>query len=134
MTATYDAEAELIFGRLNTQWASATPIAWPNEGYSPTIGTSYIEPVLNTQAAFRTTVGTVNTRHPGLLTVNVRTELGQGDGEARRLGDTVAGIFSNLTVSGVTFRTPTVNPGRPDPDNAGWFRVQVDCPYYRDTN
>lgn len=132
MAATdYDTEAEAIFGRLNTNWSDATPIAWPNEGYEPDAGDAWLEPVLNTQDAFNADIASSpRIRHPGLLTVNVRTPLGEGDGQARRLGDDVADIFRNVSFSGITFRAPTVRPvGRED----GWYRVQVDCPYWRDS-
>lgn len=130
MATSYDTEAEAILGRLNTNWSDATDIAWPNAGYEPT-GSEYIEPVINTQEAFNADIATSRRiRHPGLLTVNVRTPLGNGHGRALRLADDVVAIFRNVTVSGITFRAPTVRPiGRED----AFYRVQVDCPYWRDS-
>lgn len=126
-------EQAAIMGRINTSWTS-TPVAWPNTAYEPTQGESYLQPVVNRQEAFNSDMGpTKNVRYPGLLTGNIRTPLNKGDGPALTLAETFAALFRNVAVDGLHFRAPTIRPVGPDPSNDGWYLVQVDCPFWRDT-
>lgn len=137
----YTDEQKAIMGRLETGWGTTTPIAWPNAIYPPPADhaaspdkyddAAYIEPRVARQPAFNTDLGTDRrVRHPGLLTINVRTRLGEGDKEAMELADKAAALFRNVTFSGITFRAPTVRDfGRDD----GMYLVQVDCPFWRDS-
>ncbi len=68
-------------------------------------------------------------RHVGLLMVQLFQPLDRGDKAALALADGIAGTFRGVTVSGVTFRTPSVqNVGRVN----GWWQVNVDCPFCAD--
>jgi hypothetical protein len=135
--ATYADEQRAIMGRLAALWVDGsnvplTPIAWPNAAFTPPPNAPYIEPRVTRQIAFNSDIGTPNkrVRHPGLLTVNIRTPLNRGDNEALTLADTVAGIFRNLSVDWLVFRAPTVrDQGR----DGSYYWVQVDCPYHRDS-
>lgn len=139
MAATdYATEQQAIMTRLESQWAERTPIAWPNSEYPPKgtansayDGVTYIEPIVNRQDAFNADISTTRrVRHPGLLTVNVRVAPNTGDETALEYGDLIAAIYRNVTFSGITFRAPTVRDiGREGP----WYRVQVDCPFWRDS-
>jgi hypothetical protein len=88
--------------------------------------------VINRGEAFNTDIATSpNIRHPGLLTLNVRAPLNEGWKLAMGYADDLAAIYRNETFDNLTFRAPTVRNIGPEDD--GWHRVQVDCPYYRDT-
>lgn len=127
------AEQAAIMARIKANWTT-TPVAWPNAKYEPVQGTSYIQPVVNRFDAFNTDMGPTKTvRHPGLLTFNVRTPLNRGDGAAFTLADSLAALFRNVAFEGLHFRAPTIRDGKPDPEHPGWFRAQVDCPYWRDS-
>lgn len=141
VTTTKDETAE-IFGLLEEQWIT-TPIAWPNAPYPPRDdyeanpddydGEPYVEPVINRDEAFNADIATSpRIRHPGMLTLNVRVPLNEGDGRALEYADDLAEIFRNETIvgTGIQFRAPTIRPvGR----EGTWYRVQVDCPYWRDS-
>jgi hypothetical protein len=133
---TYRTEQDAILGRLQSNW-STTPIAWPWELYEPT-GVAFIAPRVVRQEAFNTAYSAASKRirHPGLLTIDVRTPLkdsnGNPSGGSTALGyaDTLAGVFRNVSFDGITFRAPTVRPFGVD---GPWYRVQVDCPFWRDS-
>ena len=47
-------------------------------------------------------------------------------------GDSLADLFRNRSLApGMHFRATTVRPL--GPDGNGWYVVQVECPYYRDS-
>ena len=133
---TTSAEQGAILGRFNTLWRVSgslrTPVGWPNAQFTPPNDAAWCEIRVNRQGAFnRAWTGTDKLiRHPGLVTVDIRAPLNQGDKVALELGDAAAGIFRNVTFDGITFRAPTVRDFGPD---GPWYRVQVDCPYWRDS-
>lgn len=132
MTVTgYATEQQAIMSRLDGAW-SQTRVAWPNAEFDPA-GAEYVEPVVNRQEAFKTDInaGSARVRHPGLLTLNVRVPVSTGDGRALLLADTLAALFRDVTVDGaIHFKAPTV---RDLGAEGAWYRVQVDCPYWRDS-
>lgn len=148
MTDTYLAEQAVITGRLRDEWTDPldpseprTPIAWPNAKYPPSDyednpdkydGKAYIELRVVRAEAFNaaSTAKDKLVRHPGLVRINVRVPLASGDGAALELADAAAAIWRNRTVSGLTFRAPTVRDIGPE---GAWYRVQVDCPFWRDS-
>ncbi len=134
MTAvtTYVGEQEAILGRLEDNWSNLTEIAYPNTEFDPH-GLEHIEPVVRVQEAFNVDINgnaPKRVRHPGLLTINVKTPINQGNGRALTLGDAAASIFRNVSFDGIAFKVPTV---RDLGAEGAWYRVQVDCPYWRDS-
>ncbi len=126
----YATEQQSIMGRLEDNWTRAEPIAWPNTDLDPG-SAAYIEPFVNNQEAFNADIAPAKrVRHPGLLTVNVRVPINEGNGAALEIADAVVTIYRNAKFSGITFRAPTV---RDIGKEAAWYRVQVDCPYWRDS-
>lgn len=133
MAATsYATEQQAILTRIQDNWTEEVDVAWPNTQFDPA-GAAHLEPIVNRQDAFNadlTPSPNRRVRHPGLLTLNVRVPLGTGDGEALRLADVAAALFRNVSFDGITFRAPTV---RDIGEEGPWYRVQVDCPFYRDS-
>lgn len=138
----YAEEHQAIMARIQDNW-SLTDVAWPNTKYPPDAdddvdegeadAEAYIEPIINTQDAFNADIsgpGSRTSRHPGLLTVNVRVPINTGDGTALSHADAVVDLFRNVTFERISFRVPTVRIFGAEGE---WYRVQVDCPYYRDT-
>jgi hypothetical protein len=132
----YRTEHAAILSRLAGAW-STTPIVWPWEGAEAT-GSAYIEPRIANQEAFNVSYSAAakDVRHPGLLTIDVRTPLKDasgnplGDGLAIGYADTLAALFRNVSFDRITFRAPTVRSFGVD---GPWYRVQVDCPFWRDS-
>jgi hypothetical protein len=70
-------------------------------------------------------------RHPGLLTLNVRVPVNVGDGARSRWRTCSRRMYRDVTVDGsIHFKAPTV---RDLGAEGAWYRVQVDCPYWRDS-
>lgn len=127
---TYGDESAVIMGEIESQWAG-TPIAWPNTDLEPN-GAAHIRVSLTNQTAFNADIadGAHTVRYPGLLVFEVRYPLGAGDGGAIDDGDALAALFRNRNLDGLRFRAPTVRRlGSSD----GYYLVQVDCPFYRDS-
>lgn len=134
-TQSYAEEQAAIMSRLRDLWVVGgkprTRIAWPNTQFTPTKDEDYIEPRIARQEAFNVDlVPNRRVRHPGLLTINIRTRLNRGDGAALVLADEAAAIFRNVTFQRITFRAPTVRDFGPE---GLYYFVQVDCPFYRDS-
>lgn len=138
-TSTYSDETAAIFGYLESGWA-ATAIAYPNAQFTPVTaganGTSqpYIRPMIRRQPAFNASVARDSklVRHPGLLVIEVRVPENTGDGVAMDLGSDLADMFRNLGLApSIHFRAATVRDL--GPDGRGWYLVQVEVPFYRDS-
>jgi hypothetical protein len=128
---TYADEQAAIMGRIKANWAG-TDVAYPNTGYEPDPDTAYIEPRVVRGEAFNASVSAVSrqTRHPGVLFVQVRTPLNQGDQQAMDLAANIEDLFRNVTFDRITFRVPTVRDfGR----ERVYYRAEVACPYHRDS-
>jgi hypothetical protein len=127
-------EAATIRSRFNTEWASTTPIAWPNVSFTPPSGEPWVRLEILPSGADQTTLGASGNRtfrHDGLVTVQVFVPGNEGDGEARTLAEQAAAVFRGVTVSGIRFGAPyTTTIGT---DDAGWYGVVAWCPYTRDS-
>lgn len=129
---TYQAEANAIRGRFNTQWASTTPIAWPNVSFTPPVGEPWVRLSILSAGSDQIEVaptGSRTFRHDGTVAVQVFVPSNEGDGEARTLAEQVAAIFRGVTASGVTYLSPYVTEIGTE---NGWYGLTVWCPYYRD--
>lgn len=83
-------------------------------------------------ASSQVQAGTPNTyRTIGVCLAQIFIPPHIGDREALRLADVIVPFFRCVTVSGVTFRTPSVEPiGRWD----NWWQIAVKCPFFVDEN
>lgn len=130
MAISYATEEAAIYDALQDGWTT-TPIEFPNRKLNAN-GAAHISARINHQESFNAEIiaGPKNIRHPGLLTIDVRVPINSGWIVAMGYADTLAAVFRNQAISGVHFRAPTIkNMGPEDP----WYRVQVDCPYWRDS-
>lgn len=126
----YASATETVLSRLNTQWASRTPIAWPNSDYEPVAGTAFIRPTLFHPDAFNAQLGRGRQRHIGLLVVQVLTPEKQGDGAAMDHAAALVTAFENVDAGGIHYEVPRVDViGN---DGAGWYQVNVSVPLWRD--
>ena len=133
---TYAAQHNALRARFNTEWAGATPIAWPNARFVPTNDAAWVR--------FAVKDGDVNTasiggdtnihRHLGLLYVMVFTPLSSGDAAALTLADTAAAIFRGWQdpSSGVYFRSPP-KATLIGVDEDTWYHANMIAPFERDS-
>lgn len=131
----YESEHNELRQRFETQWASETPVAWPNVEFKPPEEDAWVRFTIVNADARQASFGDATNfhRHPGMVMVQVFTPVNRGDKEALQLADQVANIFRNWYSSGSRIRfqiTPTVKPVGVD---RNWFQVNVSCPYIRDS-
>jgi len=68
-------------------------------------------------------------RTTGLAVAQVFAPMDAGDGAARQLADVIVAAFRAVTVSGITFRAPSVGPVGAD---GKWWQLNVNCDFYYD--
>lgn len=130
----YATEANAIRSRFNAEWGVTTPIAWPNVNFTPPSGEPWVRLEILPSGADQITIGASGGRtfrHDGMVTVQVFVPSNEGDGEARTLAEQAAVIFRGVTVGTIRFLAPYTTTG--GNDGAGWYQVNVWCPYTRDT-
>lgn len=126
----YDAERASIEGRLKTNWTS-TPIKFENVAYTPAATTvAFIELMIVNSQSIQASIGSPALyRHPGSISINVRTRLQVGSKQGRVYADTLSGIFRGKEFDGITCRAPKVTRLG---EIEGWFVLNVSIPFYRD--
>lgn len=128
-------EAAAIRSRFSTEWSDTTPIAWPNVSYTPTPGTAWVRLTILPADASQVELGAVGSRrfrHAGVIVVQVFVPENTGDGTVQTLAAQAAAVFRGVTVGEIRYGAPRVRTvGN---DGAGWYQVNVECPYSRDTD
>jgi hypothetical protein len=133
----YAAQHNAIRTRFNTQWASATTIAWPNVDFDPPEEESWVRFSIEDAGALVASFGDPGnntTRHSGLIIINVFSPLKKGDGAALALCDNVAAAFRGWSdaTSGVKVRqAPFV---RRVEAKQKWYQFNVLIPFERDSH
>jgi len=125
----YEAERASIEGRLKTAWTT-TPIKFDNVAYTPaSTTTAFIELAIVNGESKQISLGSPALyRHPGVISINVRTRLQIGSSTAKKHADTIGGIFRGQEFGGITCRAPRVSRvGEVD----GWFVYNVSIPFFR---
>ena len=68
-------------------------------------------------------------RTVGVAVAQIFQPINQGDKDALVLADTIKSAFRATSISGVTFRTPSLRRvGR----DAKWYQLNLNCPFYAD--
>lgn len=119
--------------RLNTEWANATPIAFPNVSFNPPSPPSvWIRLTVNDGESQQIDIGSkpATIRYAGVIFVQIFTVSNKGDAEALTLADNVKTIFNNWNGVNVVCRAAKIiNVGN---DGQGWYQVNVAIPFIRD--
>lgn len=150
---TYKTEFDSLAGAFNTGWVKVksagppivyearTPVAWPNVGYEPTTGVSWVRfNVINGEAQQVSAGAPGNNivRHVGMVVVQIFVPLYQGEGAARELGDYVITLFRGLSLSGYRLKPAyvggvSIHSGQQGYSIAdGWHQLNVTVPFTRD--
>ena len=106
------------------------PIAWPNDGYEPTIGTLYARP---TNLQGDTFAETQNDRTNGIYQIDIFAPSGEGKGEANTMADLIADRFkqdTEITYTGQTVRIQTCSMSNVSNTDNGWYQVMIEAQYY----
>ena len=105
-------------------------VAWSNAGYSPTIGTLYIEPI-NEQEDSEAITDEDITR--GVYRIKIVAPAGEGKSEAVTMSDTLANRFkqdTQMTYNGVTVQVLNVHRSESERNRNGWFEIDVKIEYF----
>lgn len=131
------AENTAIRTLFNAGWASATPVGYPNEPFTPPDDEAFVVLSIKAGDAFQYELGSpkVGFRHPGLLFVMIMSPPDKGNNAALVLADTAAAIFrrqsSSFADGRILYRAPSIETiGLTD---EGWFQVNVVVPFIRDS-
>lgn len=126
-------EHNQIRGRLNTSWANATPIAWPNLNFTPpNPQVPWIRLFISDGDSNQIDLGAnpATIRYAGLIFIQVFTKVDEGDAEALQLADSAKNIFHNWC--GETVRCRAAKVKVIGNDGFGWYQINVAIPFYRD--
>jgi len=116
-----------IMTRLNTEWASATEIAWPGKRFTKP-DAAWIRPTVIWGDGFMQTAGPTNRNQiPGVLKVQIFSKPGNGEGEIKGHADSIRDIFNRVEFSGLRFDAPS-GP-KPAVERNDWLQTVVDCPF-----
>lgn len=131
----YESARDAILARFDAQWASATPIEWPNRNFTKPSGKDpWVRIIIQDGEAFQASFGNSGAnvhRHPGVIQLQVFTKMGIGNARALELADDAAAIFRGASFSGVRCRAASVR--EIGPDGHGWYQVNVTVPFWRDS-
>ncbi|MDP6698086.1 MAG: phage tail terminator-like protein [Candidatus Latescibacteria bacterium] len=130
-----------LFTRWKAQWDTLrpnVPVAYPNVEFDPD-GTSYdpdthqgwVRIGLSMGESYAAATGGTKKRYrnPGVLWVQVFTELNQGNKLALQIADDVATALRGVTVSGVVLLATSINEvGRSGP----WYQVNANTRFRYD--
>lgn len=132
----YAADAATIRQRFESQW--------PGAGFSPVIAhtfgdVSYTPPNLTAWVRLSVLSGEQRQvemgrkrrfRRTGLVVVDIFVPAGDGDGQAKELGDAVVDIFQGRTVNGVVLRGTSVERVGVE---GGWLQYSASTLYQADS-
>jgi len=125
----YEAERAAIEGRIKNNW-TATPIKWPNVAFEPGTTAAFFEPWIANATAYQASLGSPATfRHPGVLSINIRTRPQTGTALAKTYADTLSTLFRGQVVSGIVFKAPHVTQVG---DVDGWYLTNWRVYFHRD--
>lgn len=101
-------DSQTVRNRFNTQWPIEQPsveFSFADVDYTPTKDTPWVRLSVVPGEQRQVSMGSIRRfRRIGIVSVQIFTPAGSGDGLAKELADSVAAIFMGRTVDGVIFR------------------------------
>lgn len=128
---TSKAICNVIRARVKAQLATYT-IAYDNAAFTPPVTGAYLDVQVIFGEQIQVSLGSTGQkrfRQVGILNVGVNVPVNTGDADGLDIVDAITSAFRSITVSGVTFRTPS--PLRIGQDGK-YYRLAVQCPFYAD--
>jgi len=124
---TLESIRQKIFATLATSWATATPVAWPNQRFEPPAQGEWIRPVIKIPI---TTVGELGDDgvglRDGLLMISVFGRSDTGSSRASQLADRLEAIFRRKDIDNLWLDEPSSNPQGNDPNGFYHILMTVD--------
>ena len=128
----FETLANTIRGRFKTLVVASTGllVAYDNAPFTPTDGVKWVRFTVLPGDSVQASIGVAKRfRTVGVAVAQIFLPIDRGDKDALALAETVKLAFRATTVSGVTFRTPSLRRvGRTD----NWYQINVNCPFYAD--
>ncbi len=136
MPDTFAAAANALRGHFQAQWVALgrlEPIAWDGRDFVATLGQAYVAFMVQPARTAPVSTGPVGGRRVrtrGLITVDVKTPVGQSDGPNQALVDVVVSVWSLAVLPGFAINaSEVVRVGPFD----GWFAQRVVTSFHWDT-
>ncbi|MCE5229008.1 DUF4128 domain-containing protein [bacterium] len=135
MSGSYEAIRKALATYIRDNWTSRTPVAWPNESFTPSAGIAWVRfTVLFSEAGRALITGSRDkgTMIRGLVVLQVFTPSGAGDSEISSLLDAASDLFKERRVEVSQGKAPLITKV-PEPqivgDSSGWFQVNLTTPF-----
>lgn len=132
----FESTANTIRSRFNTLIATAQSLAtqYDNQDYTLPDATMWCRLTVLPGESAQVSIGAPASRRfrtAGVMTAQLFGPLGLGDKALLAMADQIVSAFRAVTVSGVTFETPSIiNRGRNNQQNV--WQVNVECPFRTD--
>jgi len=127
----YAQEQAYITSHFSNMWPAGVGVAYPNVKFDTNNIDEWVRLNIVRGVAYQASMGgdTNVYRHPGNVIVQVFVEPNSGAKRALELADTACAIWRGQQFDGLVFKAPVViDLGIV----AGWYQVNVSCPFYRD--
>lgn len=131
MSGSYEAIRKALATYFETNWTPRTPIAWPNESFTPSAGIACVRFTVlfsDTSRALITGSREKGTMIRGLIVLQVFTPSGAGDSEISSLLDAASDLLKERRVEVTQGKAPLITKV-PEPqivgDSNGWFQVNL---------
>ena len=129
--------ANTIRTRFNTEVAlpKSLTVLYDNDTKDVSDDSIWCRLIIRENSDTRLTIGnsTSKYRTRGLVISQLFTQVNKGDGDLRNLADFIVTKFRSITVSGVSFLSPTIIPAGMNQDLTMW-QMNINCPFYADNN
>lgn len=135
MSGSYEGIRKALTTYFKDNWTFRTPVAWPNESFTPSVGVSWVRfTVLFSDAGRALITGSreKGTMIHGLIVLQVFTPSGSGDSVISSLLDAANDLFKERRVEVIQGKAPLITKV-PEPqivgDSSGWFQVNLTTPF-----
>lgn len=110
-------------------------VAWENAGYTPVIGTAYLEPLFMPGQPTPAGLGSsAKNRHVGIYQINVYQPLGSGAGDGVAIADALVSFFKRgtiITQNGINVRCRQSWREKAQPEGS-WYVIPVSVLWWAD--
>ena len=122
----YEARVKEIVAYFASEWASATPVAYPDVPFSVPDGKTWVRLNVSHYDGYQASIGAPSAnrmRRIGLVTVQVFCPQGKGGLDALKKADLAISSFQGANLDGIVFYD--VHMKDIGNDGSGWYQVNV---------
>lgn len=135
MSGSYEGIRKALATYFKDNWASRTPVAWPNESFTPSTGVTWVRFTVlfsDVNRALITGSRDKGTMIHGLIVLQVFTPSGSGDSDISSLLDAASDLLKERRIEVSEGKAPLITKV-PEPqivgDSSGWFQINLTTPF-----